>query len=105
MDKKAALTAISGFAKALESNGIKPDKIILYGSFANDRFREGSDIDLIVISQDFEGKGYWERIDILSDAVYQVFQPIEAVAMTPKEWQTGDSLIAVYAREGEIVYG
>ena len=32
-------------------------------------------------------------------------QTIEAVAMTPQEWQSGDSLIADYARNGEVVYG
>jgi hypothetical protein len=25
--------------------------------------------------------------------------------MTPQEWQSGDSLIADYARNGEVVYG
>jgi predicted nucleotidyltransferase len=28
---------------------------------------------------------------------------IDVVAMTPKEWQAGDSMIADYARNGEVV--
>jgi predicted nucleotidyltransferase len=105
MDKKAVLVVISDFRKALESAGVHPDKIILYGSFATGRNRPDSDIDLVVISKAFLGKDYWERIDILSAAVYQVFKPIEAVAMTPDEWAAGDSLIADYARSGQVVYG
>jgi predicted nucleotidyltransferase len=105
MDKKAVLGVISDFRKALQAVGIKTQKIILYGSYAAGRQREDSDIDLVVISEDFQGKGYWERIELLSTAIYKVFKPIEAVAMTPQEWQAGDSFIADYARDGEVVYG
>ena len=94
---------ISDFKKAIESVGVKPQKMILFGSYAVGRQRQDSDIDVVVISEDFENKNYWERIDILSAAIYKVFKPIEAVAMTPREWQAGDSVIADYARNGEVV--
>jgi predicted nucleotidyltransferase len=93
MDKKAVLEIISQFKKALESKGIKIDKLILFGSYASGKYREGSDIDLVVISEDFSGKDFWERIEIISDAIYEVFMPIEAVAMTPEEWSSKESLI------------
>lgn len=35
MDKKAALTVIAKFQKALEAKGIIVNKLILYGSFAS----------------------------------------------------------------------
>jgi predicted nucleotidyltransferase len=89
----------------MEAESIRPQKIVLFGSHSTGTQREDSDIDLVVISKDFAGKGYWERIDILSAAISSVFQPIEATAMTPEEWQSGDSLIADYARNGEVVYG
>ena len=41
---------------------------------------------------------------ILADAVQGVFAPIEAVAMTTEEWERGDSLIAAFARRGEVLY-
>ncbi len=104
MDKGTVLTIITRFRETLEAAGIHVAKIILYGSYASGEGREGSDIDLVVISDDFADKTYWERIDILSDAIYEVFEPIEAVAMTPEEWDTGDSLLVQYARNGELVY-
>jgi len=103
MDKKTVLAIISDFRKALESAGIRPDKLILFGSFATGGYREGSDIDIVVISQDFRNKNYWERIDVLASAIYQIFEPIEAVAMTPDEWEAGESLIVDYAKDGEVV--
>ncbi|HOK66136.1 MAG TPA: nucleotidyltransferase domain-containing protein [Anaerohalosphaeraceae bacterium] len=105
MDKKTVLAVISDFQKALREVGIKPQKIILFGSYATGQQQQDSDIDLVVISEDFEEKGYWERIELLSAAIYKVFKPIEAVAMTPQEWQSGNSFIADYARNGEVVYG
>jgi predicted nucleotidyltransferase len=105
VDKEAVLRIISDFAKALEAENIKLQKIILFGSYSTGTQREDSDIDLVVISEDFASKGYWERIDILSAAIATVFQPIEAVAMTLEEWQSGDSRIVDYARNGEVVYG
>lgn len=105
MDKDTVLNILSLFREAIESKGIRINKLILFGSYVTGTYREGSDIDIVVISEDFEGKDYWERIDILSDAIYEVFEPIEAVAMTPEEWVKGESLIAEYAKDGEVVYG
>jgi predicted nucleotidyltransferase len=105
VDKEAVLRIVSDFAKALEAEKIRPQKIILFGSYSTGTQHEGSDIDLVVISEDFAGKDYWERIDILATALVKVFEPIEAIAMTPQEWESGESRIVDYARDGEVVYG
>lgn len=105
MDKETVLRIISDFVKALEAENVRAQKIVLFGSYSTGTQREDSDIDLVVISDDFAGKGYWERIGILSAAIATVFRPIEAIAMPPQEWQSGDSRIADYARSGEVVYG
>ncbi|MBM3333289.1 nucleotidyltransferase domain-containing protein [Candidatus Sumerlaeota bacterium] len=104
MDKAAVLEIISRFRKALESKGIRVARLILFGSYATARYDEGSDIDVVVLSDDFADKGYWERIEILSDAIYEVFQPIEAVGLTVQEWENGESEIVDYAKDGEVVY-
>ena len=103
MDKNSVLDIIDNFKKILQKNGIRVDKIVLFGSFANGNPHEGSDIDLIVISQDFENKGFWDRIEILTEAICEIFEPIEAIPMTPAEWESGDSMIVEYARRGEVV--
>lgn len=104
MDKNAALEAVQKFRKALETKNIRVEKMILFGSFVTGAQHEGSDIDVAVISSDFRDRGYWERIEILSEAVYQVFEPIEAVAFTPEEWERGDKPTLHYARAGEVVF-
>lgn len=104
MDKAAALGVINQFKTALESKSVSINKIILFGSYMTGKFKEGSDIDLVIISDDFKNKTYWERIDIISDAIYEVFKPIEAVALTSEEWEKGESMVIDYARNGEVVY-
>ena len=104
MDRGAVLDTVTRFREALEERGITISKIALFGSHATGSPRPDSDIDLVVISDDFDGKGYWERIDVLSGAVYEVFEPIEAVAVTEEEWRGEDSLIVQYAKQGELVY-
>ena len=78
-------------------------RLILYGSWSRNQQVEGSDIDLVVISEDFKNKDYWERIDILTEAIYKVFAPIEAVAMTPEEWGNEGSEVCYYAKDGQII--
>ena len=103
MDKATVLKIVRDYDRALRARGVRPCKIVLYGSWARGEPHEGSDIDLVVVSEDFEGKGYWERIEILADALCEIWQPVEAVAMTPAEWESGNSMIAQFAREGEVV--
>ncbi len=104
MDKESALDAVLRFRLALESKGIRIHKLVLYGSYAQGKATEGSDIDVLVISDDFLGKSYWERIEILSDAIYEVFEPIEAVALTNEEWEKGERAVVDYAKKGEVIF-
>ena len=104
MDKSSALVAVTRFRESLERRGVRVSKLILFGSFARGDSRDGSDIDLVVISEDFAGQDHWKRVDLLSEAIYEVFAPLEAVSMTAQEWDAGDSVIVDYARSGEVVY-
>lgn len=103
MGQKAVLNTIKKFKGALEAINIHIDQLILFGSHAEGSAREDSDIDLVVISSSFADKSYWERINILSDAIYEVFAPIDASAFTPDEWKSKKSLITDYAKNGILV--
>jgi len=103
MGRDTVLATVKRFKNVLESINIRVDQLILFGSHAEGTAREDSDIDLVVISSSFSDKSYWERINILTDAIYQVFAPIEASAFTPDEWQSEKSLIFDYAKNGVSV--
>jgi predicted nucleotidyltransferase len=103
MDRKSIIRITQQFKKNLEFQGIRVQKIILFGSYANGNAHDGSDIDLVVLSDDFENKNYWERIDLLTEAIYSVFAPIEATALTFSEWDKGERNINEYAKNGEVI--
>jgi predicted nucleotidyltransferase len=102
MGQDTVLSIIQKFKQALEVN-IRVEQLILFGSYASGTAREDSDIDLVVISPSFSGKTYWERIDILAEAIYEVFAPIEASAFTPDEWKSKKSLLSDYAQNGMLI--
>ena len=78
------------YKQELRRLGIKVKKVILYGSYARGNAKEYSDIDLIVISEDFRGRNLRERLEILGLAAGRVFEPIEALGYTSKEIQSKD---------------
>ena len=103
MDKRAVLAALARFREALAAQGVSTPRLFLIGSYAQGRPREDSDIDVVVVADAFAGKSHWERITLLSKAICASHVLIEAVPMTPEEWEEGDSLVAAFAREGEEV--
>lgn len=100
MDKNTVLNIISQFKELLIKKGIKIDRILLFGSYANGTQQAGSDIDLVVISDSFSYMDYWQRIDVIADVIGDIFQPIEAIAMTNDEWNSKSSMITEFARNG-----
>jgi len=76
---------IERYRQELRNLNINSKKIILYGSYAKGNPREDSDIDLIVISDNFEDMNLRERLEILGVAAGRVFEPIEALGYTSKE--------------------
>ncbi|MBM3289983.1 MAG: nucleotidyltransferase domain-containing protein [Candidatus Hydrogenedentes bacterium] len=104
MDKETVLRIIERYRQALERKGIPVERIVLYGSFSRGNPHSGSDIDVVIVSPAFEGKPLWTRITMLADALCDVFEPIEAVGKTPQEWESGDSLIVEFAKQGEVVF-
>jgi predicted nucleotidyltransferase len=104
VDQGSLERIVDRFRCELEKAGVRPEKIILFGSQATGTASESSDIDLVVLSSDVQGKTFWERNEILADVIYRLFVPIEAVAMTHEEWAASTSSIREYARDGKILY-
>ncbi|MCK5506283.1 MAG: nucleotidyltransferase domain-containing protein [Thermodesulfovibrionia bacterium] len=83
--KREVEDIIERYKAALVELGIVPEDIILYGSYAGGNPREDSDIDLIVISDNFAQMNLRERLETLGLAAGKVFEPIEAIGYTEEE--------------------
>ncbi len=76
---------IRRFRGQLEKMGIRAEKVMLYGSQLAGSASEGSDIDLIVISNDLANLTQRERLELLGIAAARVLEPIQAQGFTPTE--------------------
>ena len=91
LDKATVYKVINDMHKALEKHGIKDNRIALFGSFHNGNPHPDSDIDMIVISDMFDGKNLFERIDMTlkaeKDVRKQYVVPMDILLKTPKEYE------------------
>lgn len=79
---------IREYSQSLQKLGINVERTILFGSFASGRPREDSDIDLVIISKDFQKMNLRERLEILGIAAVRIMKPVEAKGYTPREIET-----------------
>lgn len=76
---------IERYRLQLTELGIRPARILLYGSQAAGNAREGSDVDLIVISSDWEKYNHRQRLELLGIAAARILEPVQAQGFTPDE--------------------
>ncbi len=108
MDKDAVVAAINCLKDRLVEDGIRVSKIVLYGSRTRGDEQEESDIDLLVVSDDFRDRDIFERAAITKDAevaAMKKFQvPFDIITLTCDEFHHGGSLFTQFAEDGETVY-
>jgi len=100
MDKAAALVIARQYADVVVKE-MSPDKVLLFGSHVKDKAREGSDIDIAIIFDGFEGD--WFRACVkLSSLTRKVNAAIEPVLLDIRDDKTG--FVQEVLRTGELVY-
>jgi len=80
---RAELTA---FCEQLRRAHIRPERLLLFGSWARGEQREESDIDLIVVSRDFARLGDLRRLEMLGIAAGRALVSVQARGYTPEEF-------------------
>jgi predicted nucleotidyltransferase len=83
-----------------------PTKIILFGSCARNEMKEGSDIDLLVIEQNYENKG--KEMVRLRNAIGNIGLAVDLLVYSQQEINDWGHLpgTALYAglKEGKTIY-
>jgi predicted nucleotidyltransferase len=108
MVKSKVVDAVGFFGRCLKEKGVKVSKIILFGSQVGDKVTKESDVDIAIISDDFQGKNIFERARLTKEAEIMTLKkfmlPLDIVTLTSEEFESGTSLIAEYARKGKVMY-
>jgi predicted nucleotidyltransferase len=76
---------IREYCAQLAEMGIQAQRALLFGSQLHGTAAPDSDIDLIVVSTDWERYNRRERLEILGIAAARILQPIQAQGFTPEE--------------------
>jgi len=104
MAKSTTIKAVQFLKDRLKADGLHVAKIILFGSQASGRAKETSDIDVVIVSEDFRGHDIFKRADLTKDAeimtIRKFMVPFDIITMTPDELESGTSLVCDYARNG-----
>ncbi|MBA3036273.1 MAG: nucleotidyltransferase domain-containing protein [Desulfobacterium sp.] len=108
MAQKRAEEVIQFFYDCLKEKKLNISKIIVFGSQARGTETEESDIDIIVVSEDFKRKNIFKRADMTKDAEIRTIRkfivPLDIITITPEEYENKTTLIAEYAHAGKIIY-
>lgn len=85
---KPTLSQVYHYLETIKKSGIKPSKVIVFGSRAKGTHHPYSDIDLCLVSDQFGKKnGFDERLE-LSFLTDDLSQDIEPHPMTPEDYNS-----------------
>ncbi len=108
MVKNRVIGATEFLQQCLKETGLDVSKIILFGSQSREEATEESDIDILIISEDFQGKDVFERANLTKDseiiATKKFMIPFDIITLTPDEFENETSPVAEYAKNGKLMY-
>lgn len=98
-------TAIADFIARLKK-GIRVEAAFLYGSYAHGSPDEWSDIDLAIVSPDFEGLPLWRRQREISGLTLQRDPRMAPIGYPSSEYHNPGphSFLREIIRTGKVVY-
>lgn len=74
------------FIKAVTANGVRIERVVLYGSYVSGKTHAGSDLDLAIISPDF-GKDRFEEGKMLHRIAWRIDPRIEPIPISSNSYE------------------
>ena len=91
----------------LKDRNITVDSIVIFGSYAKGNYTKDSDLDIAVISQDFNGKDVFQKAEMLKGLKWTLVEKFELsfdiVPVSLKQWQESSSLVVDFIKEGQAL--
>jgi uncharacterized protein len=90
---------IERFLDELKKNNINIEQAILFGSYAQGTFTTWSDIDLALVSSDFEGDRFKDR-DKIRRIKLKISSDLEPIPYPPNEFTPDDPFVKQILKTG-----
>jgi len=99
------IQSIRQYLHALVEQGISVRYGVFFGSYARNQTQPWSDIDLAVVSDQFDGQLRHEDVTLLWRVAARVDSRIEPVAVGQKQFEIGSdrAIVEIARREGQII--
>lgn len=92
MDKETIEEVKEELTKIAEDSELEIEKAIVFGSRAREDYRDKSDVDIIIVSPDFENKPWNKRsVEFYLGWNYDNLPTPEIICLTPEEFEEKSS--------------
>ena len=105
MVEESIVKSVRSYLKAVQLRGIAVKFGVIFGSNATGEANENSDIDLIVVSPEFDNDRQREDVDTLWRVAARTDNRVEPIACGEKQWveDDGSEIIEVARRTGQLI--
>ncbi len=105
MLEQSVLKSVQNYLAAVAANGITVERGVVFGSQASGHAQEWSDIDLLVVSAQFDEMKDRSGINLLWRLAARIDSRIEPIPCGSRQWREDDSsaIIEIARRQGEIL--
>lgn len=106
MLEQSVLITVRNYLAAVKQSGIPVEFVVVFGSQVKGMGNEWSDIDLLVVSSQFDGMKERKKLNLLWHIAAAVDSRIEPIPCGLKQWDNDDvsAIIEIARREGEVLH-
>lgn len=88
MDEETVTAAVEHLRDIAATHGIAIDRLIVFGSRTREDYRDRSDIDILLVSPEFEDIPYYKRArPFNTEWAYESLPPPELICLAPEEFE------------------
>lgn len=93
---------VKRYLAELEKHNFHIKTAILFGSYVQGNYHEGSDIDIALVSEDFEGIRFFDR-QKLADVTLSVDSRLSPLPFRPEDFEESDLWVREIMETGERI--
>ena len=105
MVQQPILDIVRSYLRAVNRSGIHASRAVLFGSWARGEARPDSDIDLVIIAPEFDGRRDRKLVNRLWELQASTDWRIEPIVCGERQWLEDDTspIIEMARREGKVI--